>query len=165
MSQPDSMPDQLPFASDNVRWFWRYISSSLDRLVDTMDGLSVEELNWRPPAPYTNSVHVLIIHTLANAQENILGTLCGQDVERHREQEFGEVAGNGENVTSSWLTIRASLERAVAGVRTAQLSESCDHPRRGQITGRDVLMIVARHAAEHLGQAELTRDLAIARGH
>jgi hypothetical protein len=32
------------------------------------------------------------------------------------------------------------------------------------VTGREVLMILARHAAEHVGQAELTRDLAIAPG-
>ena len=34
------------------------------------------------------------------------------------------------------------------------------HPRRGVLTGREVLLIVARHATEHLGRAELTRDLA-----
>jgi hypothetical protein len=33
------------------------------------------------------------------------------------------------------------------------------HPRRGAISGREILIVVARHAAEHLGQAELTRDL------
>jgi hypothetical protein len=27
------------------------------------------------------------------------------------------------------------------------------------VTGRAILIVVARHAAEHLGQAELTRDL------
>ncbi len=36
------------------------------------------------------------------------------------------------------------------------------HPRRGWSTGREILLIVARHAAEHLGQAELTRDLLLA---
>ncbi|MBN1310607.1 MAG: hypothetical protein JXB30_04240 [Anaerolineae bacterium] len=34
-----------------------------------------------------------------------------------------------------------------------------EHPRRGQMAGRAELIIVARHAAEHMGQAELTRDL------
>jgi hypothetical protein len=33
------------------------------------------------------------------------------------------------------------------------------HPRRGPLSGREILIVVARHAAEHLGQAELTRDL------
>jgi hypothetical protein len=30
------------------------------------------------------------------------------------------------------------------------------------LTGREILLVVARHAAEHLGQADLTRDLATA---
>ncbi|MCB0140064.1 MAG: DUF664 domain-containing protein, partial [Caldilineaceae bacterium] len=33
------------------------------------------------------------------------------------------------------------------------------HPRRGQMSGRAILMVVMRHAAEHMGHAELTRDL------
>ena len=37
------------------------------------------------------------------------------------------------------------------------------HPRRGTITGRDVLIVVARHAAEHWGEAQLTRSLLKAR--
>ncbi len=161
MSLPDPMPRQRPFASADVRWFWRYIASSLDRLVETTRGLSVNELNWRPPAPATNSVQVLVTHTLANAVENILGTLCGLDVDRQREQEFRAVARSGEDPTDSWQAIRASLEGALAEIQVGQLSESYDHPRRGEVTGRDVLMIVARHAAEHLGQAELTRNLAV----
>jgi hypothetical protein len=35
---------------------------------------------------------------------------------------------------------------------------------RGEVTGREVLMLMARHAAEHVGHAELTRDLAVAAG-
>lgn len=38
------------------------------------------------------------------------------------------------------------------------------HPRRGIITGRDVLIVVACHAAEHWGEAQLTRSLMNARG-
>ena len=34
------------------------------------------------------------------------------------------------------------------------------HHWRGEISGREVLIVVARHTAEHLGHAELTRDMA-----
>ncbi|MDP9352215.1 MAG: DUF664 domain-containing protein [Chloroflexota bacterium] len=46
----------------------------------------------------------------------------------------------------------------------SRLEEEIEHPRRGRITGREVLLVVARHCAEHLGQAELTRDLLEASG-
>lgn len=44
----------------------------------------------------------------------------------------------------------------------ALLNETVEHGWRGPIARREVLIVVARHAAEHLGQAELTRDLALA---
>ena len=43
------------------------------------------------------------------------------------------------------------------------LDRARQHPRRGIITGRDVLIVVARHAAEHWGEAQLTRSLMNAR--
>ncbi len=52
--------------------FWRYIASSLDRLVGCLDGLDAEALNWCPPAPGANSLYALATHTLGNAEENIL---------------------------------------------------------------------------------------------
>ncbi len=33
-------------------------------------------------------------------------------------------------------------------------------PHRGNLTGREILLMVAHHLAEHLGQAALTRDMA-----
>ena len=41
----------------------------------------------------------------------------------------------------------------------ADLDRERVHPRRGLLTGREILIVVARHAAEHLAHAELTRDL------
>ena len=41
----------------------------------------------------------------------------------------------------------------------AILDQPFTHPRRGQMSGRAILMVVIRHAAEHMGHAELTRDL------
>lgn len=150
-----------PFTSEEVGWFWSYISSSLDRLVETTSDQTIDALNWDPPASDANSIHVLVVHTLANAEDNLLGTLCGHHVERDRDREFGAVARTAEDLASSWPARRTALERALAEITTGQLAHEYSHPRRGQVTGRDLLMIVARHAAEHLGQAELTRDLAI----
>lgn len=135
MLLPNSLSSS-DFASDEVRWFWRYISNSLDRLVEAMTGLTVDELNWRPPAAGTNSVHVLVVHTIANAEENLLGTLCGQHVERDREGEFGAVARIGGGLASSWPARRAALERALAEIQPGQLSHSYAHPRRGEARSR-----------------------------
>lgn len=139
--------------------FWRFIASSLDRLVACLDGLSAEDLNWRPPAPGANSLAALAIHTLGNAEENILETLYGQMVGRDREGEFQAQIVSAEVVTARWQALRGRLEQALANLPAGALDVAYQHPRRGDVTGRAILIVVARHAAEHLGQAELTRDL------
>jgi hypothetical protein len=136
--------------------YWRYISSSLDRLVAlALDG---EGMVWRPPAPNANSIAGLAIHTLGNAEENLLETLCGQPRRQDRSDEFSRQMSRDE-LGARWDDLRARLEAALSELPDSALDEDRNHPRRGVISGRDVLIVVARHAAEHLGQAELTRDL------
>jgi len=145
--------------SREIATFWRYIAGSLDRLVGILDGLGEQELNWCPPAEATNSLYTLAFHTLANAEENILGTLCGQPTERHREDEFTRCVTQATSLQDHWRDLRIRLEVALSALPSTELDAARTHPRRGQVEGRDILIIVARHAAEHLGQAELTRDL------
>jgi hypothetical protein len=142
--------------------FWRYIASSLDRLVALLDGLRAEDLDWRPPAPGANSLYVLATHTLGNAEENLLETLGGQTIGRDREGEFAVQGGSVEVVQARWRALRPRLAECLASLPPGALDAPRLHPRRGTITGRDILIVVARHSAEHLGQAELTRDLLLA---
>lgn len=139
--------------------FWRYIASSLDRLVACLDGLDVECLNWRPSAADTNSLYALVTHTLGNAEENILEVLCGQAVGRDRAREFATQGADPILVSARWQDLRSRLEAGLTQLPSGGLDVTYTHPRRGALTGREILIVVARHAAEHLGQAELTRDL------
>lgn len=139
--------------------FWRYIASSLDRLVACLDGLDAVSLNWRPAAAGTNSLYALTTHTLGNAEENILEMLCGQAVGRDRAGEFAASGTNAALIGARWQELRARLTDELAQLPPGSLDAIYLHPRRGALTGREILIVVARHAAEHLGQAELTRDL------
>ena len=145
--------------SREAETYGRYIAASLDRLVGCLSNLDELGLNWRPPAEEANSLYALAVHTLANAEENILGTLCGQPIGRDREAEFAARGTSPREVEERWRELRARLLVSLAGLPRSRLEEEIEHPRRGRITGREVLLVVARHCAEHLGQAELTRDL------
>jgi hypothetical protein len=149
------------FASREIASFHRFITSSLDRLVTLVGELDEAGLNWRPPAPNANSLFALATHTLGNAEENILQTLCGRPGRRRREDEFA-ARGDSAAVAERWRALRADLTAAMAALTPTDLDRERAHPRRGALTGREVLLVVARHAAEHLGQAELTRDLLLA---
>src|SRR5690349_13403642 len=89
--------------------FWRYIASSLDRLVAIVDGMSAEELDWRPLASGANSLYALAMHTLGNAEENLLETLGGQPVGRDRGAEFAAQGGSAATVVARWQALRPRL--------------------------------------------------------
>jgi uncharacterized damage-inducible protein DinB len=138
--------------------FWRYISSSIEQLIGTLDGLSEQELNWSP-IPNANSLYVLATHTLGTTAENLLEVLCGQPVYRHREAEFAAQGRSIGPLRMQWESLRDQIQTQLGQLDPAALAQVHTHPRRGKVTGREVLIVVARHCAEHMGQAFLTRDL------
>jgi hypothetical protein len=141
--------------------YWGFISRSIERILACLDGLSADELNWRP-LDSANSLYVLATHILGTTEENILGVLCGQSTSRKREAEFAAQGTSVEPVRHTWLELRERIEQGLAGLPPGALEREHKHPRRGLLLGREVLIVVARHAAEHMGQAELTRDLLFA---
>jgi hypothetical protein len=49
------------------------------------------------------------------------------------------------------------LQKTLLNLSSDDLEQEHLHPRRGSITGLDILIVVARHAAEHLGQPESSK--------
>jgi hypothetical protein len=141
--------------------FWRYITSSIDRLLATLDGLSVQEINWSP-LPTANSLYAIATHTLGTTAENLLEVLCGQAVHRQREAEFAAHGASLTPLQEQWQSLRPQLQAQLEQIANDDLDRIREHPRRGKVTGREVLIVVARHCAEHMGQAFLTRDLILA---
>jgi uncharacterized damage-inducible protein DinB len=138
--------------------FWRYIRSSVDRILACLDGLGEDDLNWRP-IESANSLYVLAVHVIANVEANILGVLCSQNIVRHRDEEFKARGSSPEPVLQRWRDVQERVSPPLARLSSSDLDKEYEHPRRGKITGRDLLIAIARHAAEHVGHAELTRDL------
>jgi len=151
--------DNSAFASTEVASFWRDIDGSVTRIVTALDGLSNDEINWRPAAPEANTLSVLAIHTMGNVEENVLETLCGQPVNRQREQEFRDSGASASAIQERWHELRQQISSALAKLQSSDLARSYKHPRREQESGWEVLILVSRHAGEHAGHAELTRDL------
>lgn len=154
--------DRARFASAEIASFWWFTHRSLEGFMDVMDGLSIDELNWRPPAPETNSIYALTAHTLGNVRMHVFRVLLGQSIERDREGELQSVADASNVPIPSWLALRREVEDALAALPADILDRPFAHPVYGTIPGREVLMVMMRHTAEHHGQAELTRDLAVA---
>jgi uncharacterized protein with von Willebrand factor type A (vWA) domain len=150
------------FESHEVATFWRFLESSLDTFVRLANEIGDDALQWKPPAESANSIAVLLTHTLGNARENVLEILCGEAVNRDRESEFIDRPVTAQLLVAEWHELRVQLASILAAVPVAELDRVRSHPRRGEIDGRSILIVATRHAAEHLGQAELTRDLWLA---
>ncbi len=152
----------VSFASAEVGSFWRFTLRSLDGFMEIVDGLTVGELNWRPPAPDTNSIYALTAHTLGNVRMHVFRVLLGQTIDRDRDGEFRSVADASNVPIPAWPTLRSEVETALRGLPPEAMDRSFEHPVFGPLTGREVLMVMMRHTAEHLGHVELTRDLIVA---
>jgi hypothetical protein len=136
----------------------------IDRIIETTRGLSPDQINVSPPIPEANSLAVLAVHTMANADENVLAVLGGETIERNREREFRSRVTSGEALADDWSRLRTRIETFLNELPDEALNAEVEHPRRGRITGRKVLLAATVHAAEHVGHAELTRDWIASQG-
>lgn len=136
----------------------------VERILACTDGLDEADINWKPDAPETNSIYVLATHTMGNVRQNTLAVLGGQEDHRDRDAEFVASGDSAANLQREWAELKPQVQETLGRLGAEDLARVHAHPRRGTITGQQVLMLMATHAAEHAGQAELTRDLLKARG-
>ncbi len=141
----------------------------LDRVCRCLEGLSEAELNWHPPASDTNSLHVIASHILGNAEAWVMGIICGQAVHRERDAEFRASGPNSEALASRGRRLSEEFTRALKALPPSALDEvrRPAPPLVGigptdELTVREALMRVLVHALMHIGQMQITRDLAIA---
>ena len=145
-------------SSREIDLYWDKIRNTVDELVACLEGLDSDSLNWKP-LDDANSLYVLATHTMGNVRQNILKGLCGWPVTRDRDAEFTVRGDSVEEIEAAWNKLKGQISEAIQELPPGELDRKKDHPQRGIITGRKLMVIVARHAAEHYGQAQLTRDL------
>jgi hypothetical protein len=146
-----SIPDrEITKFRDDLLWLLRHT-------VETLDGLTDEELNWRPPAKDANSLLVLATHTLGAAEAHVLELLAGRQIGRVRSREFA-VTGDARPVRARLDDVIDRLTATLDGLDPVELDRERPTPG-GSSTGREVLLWAVMHASQHHGVAQLTRDL------
>ena len=139
--------------------FFMVVDESIEEIVERAAGLDTVALNWKPVAG-GNSLHAIANHTMANAERNILSSYRGQPYAYDREAEFAAEARDGDTPLSErWAELRGRLVAGMAEAGPDAFDRDCDHVRMGRVKGWEVLVQVSRHAAEHMGEARLTRQL------
>ena len=98
-----------------IESFWGFISRSIERTVECLDGLAEDDLNWRP-LENGNSLCVIATHILGTAEEDVLGVLCGQSIQRRREIELSVRAESVESIRSNWRDLQERIKRTLEGL-------------------------------------------------
>jgi hypothetical protein len=144
-----------------------YVDHAVDQLAAVLTSLGDDLANQRPDLPGANSPYAIMTHCLGVMAYWGGHVVAGRDVQRDRPAEF-TAAGRVADLV-------AAAERAKAQFRADALTADPTSPPRRPAARRrpDVLEVrsqghallhVVEELCQHLGQAELTRDLLLARG-
>ncbi|NTU82317.1 MAG: hypothetical protein HGA45_23560 [Chloroflexales bacterium] len=102
----------------------------------------------------------------------VLGFGCGQPVSRDRPAEFVADALGEAELLAALEQLLGELDAALGALAPASLERRLHPPQilwgatssAREISAREALLIALRHAALHLGELRLTRDLAAVEG-
>lgn len=129
----------------------------VERVLGAAEGLNATQLAWTPAAKGANSLLVLASHTVGAAERHILVNVAGRQPGGTRDEEF-EAKADIAGVRARWESVKRGIVDVLDNLPPGRLDE--DLP--GPVSVRSVQAMVVHsiaHAAEHAGQAELTRDL------
>lgn len=136
-------------------------------LIDLVRPLEEDVLNSRPQAPDANTIAVLVRHIVGS-----IGMWCARALEepfeRDRDAEFrayDAAPALVEALEASREHVRGQFERLAAldGSEPRVVPQRLQ-PERVPVTAGWCVAHALRHAGEHWGQIQLTRDLLLARG-
>jgi uncharacterized damage-inducible protein DinB len=154
--------------NSEVETLSRQIQSLLGRVCGCLEGLSEAQINWCLPISGANSAHAIAAHTLGNARAWVLGIACGQPMGRDRPAEFRASGHDDAELLADAARLSSEINTALSALTPSDLDRRLVPPavlwgesEPYEISVRDALLHVVEHAALHLGQLQLTRDLAL----
>lgn len=131
-----------------------------DDLRKEVRGMDTESLNWKP-APDTNSIAVLVVHTLGSEAE-VYRIVANVPSERDRAAEF-QVAEGEADLLAKLDEADALLDDLASKITAADLEAARPRRQSAPETGLHWLITNYGHAREHLAHIQLTKQLLAAR--
>ena len=140
------------------------ISTTLDLFRDVyrnldaeVQGLSADQLTWTP-APETNSIAVLVVHTIGSAEE-VIRVVRGMTSDRDREAEFIPNDLSAQALHDRIAAALRFIDEVATGIASEDLAATRERPPRKPQTGMYWLLNNYGHAREHLAHIQLTKQL------
>ena len=127
------------------------------RIREIVTDLDAEALDWSP-GPETNSISVLVVHTLGSEAE-VLRTVRGLTSDRDRDAEFVGRPATAADLLARLDAADALLDEHASAITAGDLESMRERPTREPRLGRYWLFSNYGHAREHLAHMQLTRQL------
>jgi hypothetical protein len=154
--------------SPEIEAYARELTWILHQITLALEGLIPPQLHWSPSTGTANSAYAIGHHVIGSSRVYALGFGCGRPVTRDRAAEF---TGSGASAKEVIVGIR-QLEREIGGALAKLTPDTLDERilpaqelwgtgQPKEISRREALVESIRHAALHLGELRLTRDLAV----
>jgi uncharacterized damage-inducible protein DinB len=136
---------------------WEQIEHVNNEIFKWSEGLTDDQLNWKPSGKDTNSIGILISHIMGVEIFQVAERVGGQTVNRDRAAEFANPA-----TRAALVQRRAEVEKRVREtfdkLTTADLSRAIKTPN-GETPVVKFLINSVSHVSDHMGQVILTRKL------
>lgn len=134
------------------RWRWLH-----QVLRDEVRGLTLEQLDF-VPAPGTNSIGVLVTHTLGSEAE-IVSMVASSPISRNRPAEFTSKGKSADELIAQIDAADRRLDELLPRIDYAALERTWERPNGEAQTGAYWLINNFSHGREHMGHLQLTKQL------
>jgi uncharacterized damage-inducible protein DinB len=136
---------------------WEQFEQVNNQIFKWADGLTDDQLNWKPPGKDTNSIGILMNHILGLEAFQVAERVGGQAVQRDRAAEFANRATRAALVERR-AEVEKLVRQALDKMTTADLSRTLKTPN-GEVRVLHSLIGTVSHVSDHMGQVILTRKL------
>ena len=153
------MPDPTVTAAREI------VEESIEGIHGAILGLPVEALNWRPSHEGTNPIAVLAVHAMHSTRSWLAVALGAPLPDRDRDAEFrtlvadhGELLETVNQLAADCRALLATEEPFEPGtMRESHVRASSG--RSDVVSSAWALLHAVEHVREHMGHAQLTRQL------
>lgn len=141
----------------------RMLNRQAERYGNVVDALPDGALNWRPGNDETNSVAQLVRHVTA-VQNLLLARALGESVAYSQEESLRNDPATKGELHGLLADAKAKKDEQLARLDSMDMSEMLPSQREPTMRAHYIIH-TADHGQEHLGHAELTKQLWEQRAH
>ena len=141
------------------------LRGTLEQIARAVESFPPDALDAHPHEGASSSAE-LAAHVVGAVRAYAVGIGCGRDVSRDRTAEFATSDVSAATLAADLQALADELDEALAAIDSSFLDERIvpeqslagAAPAR-EVSRRESLVSSIRHAGEHLGHLELTRDM------